>query len=88
MKLKPLEWWRNEHVIYERRKSSSNPLPTIKDVVRVDPEPLPERKRSGRSKRRLEADGFEEVIDSRVTVLDADTGVEVELGSILLVTLR
>ncbi len=36
MRFAPLEYWRNERVVFGRRKSGPFPVPVIQDVIRYD----------------------------------------------------
>ncbi|TPX42198.1 hypothetical protein SeMB42_g05236 [Synchytrium endobioticum] len=64
----PLDWWRNEHVVYGRRKSGYCPVPVIQEIVRVpkiEEDAMPKRRYHGRAKRSVSGDedgpGEEEV---------------------------
>lgn len=88
---KPLEWWRQEKVVYGRRDSDLILVPQIKEIVRVPQEPIRplgkagKRKRGtgtrGKSKGRDTSvdpeEGWDENTPTNATVIDYDTQEEV-----------
>lgn len=50
-KYKPLEWWRQEKVVYGRRESGLTLVPQIKEIVRIPKEPTKVLGQAGKRKR-------------------------------------
>lgn len=88
---KPLEWWRQEKVVYGRRDSDLILVPHIKEIVRIPHEPVQplgkagKRKRGtgvrGKSKGRDTSfnpeEGWDDNTPTNATVIDYDTQEEV-----------
>lgn len=93
MRYKPLDWWRNEKVVYGRRDSGQQLVPTIKEIRRIPKEEsLPlgakhRRKRPPRSGSKTAEpemlaynpeEGWDDQTEPKGIVLDFPSGEEVE----------
>lgn len=94
MRYKPLDWWRNEKVVYGRRESGLQFVPVIKEIRRIpqeEPQPLGakyRRKRKARSKSKTAEpepvliynpeEGWDDQTEPRGIVVEYPSGNEVE----------
>lgn len=90
MRYKPLDWWRCEKVVYGRRESGQQFVPTIKEIRRIPKEetgPLGakhRRKRPPRSQSKTAElvynpeEGWDDETDPRGIVLEYPSGKEIE----------
>lgn len=69
MRYQPLEYWRNERVVFGRRESGPFPVPVIKDIIRV-PKAAEKRKKTQRKRKYP--------IKSEIRFVDPMTSEEVE----------
>jgi centromere protein C len=88
---KPLEWWRQEKVVYGRRESGLTLVPQIKEIVRIPHEPVKPLGKAGKRKRGVvfrgksqgretsfnPEEGWDENTPTNATVIDYDTQEEV-----------
>ncbi|KAF8136651.1 Mif2/CENP-C like-domain-containing protein [Boletus edulis] len=88
---KPLEWWRQEKVVYGRRDSDLVLVPQIKEIIRVPHEPVKPLGKAGKRKRGVAArgkskggdtpfdpeEGWDENTPTNATVIDYNTQEEV-----------
>ena len=90
-RFKPLEWWRQEKVVYGRRDSGAILVPQIKEIVRVPQEPVKPLGKAGKRKRGTTVtrgkskgrdtpfnpeEGWDEQTPMEAVVLDFDTQEE------------
>lgn len=90
-RFKPLEWWRQERVVYGRRDSEVILVPQIKEVIRIPQEPTRPLGKAGKRKRGASVrgkskgrdtpfnpeEGWDENTPTNATVIDYDTHEEV-----------
>lgn len=84
MTMKPLQFWKNEKVVYGRPSMENFPVPTIKRVITQPPSPIPTQKHKSRKstlQKTLAAHGYREEPKATISVLDSETGNEVEKSS-------
>lgn len=99
MRYAPLDWWRCEKVVYGRRESGQQLVPTIKEIRRIpkeESEPLGakhRRKRTFRSKSKTAEpeglvynpeDGWDDETEPRGIILEYPSGKEIEKRGILI----
>ena len=82
-KIQPLEYWRNERIVYGRRKSGFCPVPVVKEVIRV---PIDEGSdsdsTSGARKKRQRPSNKRPPPNPLVKFNDIRSGNETEKGAI------
>ncbi|ORX96486.1 hypothetical protein K493DRAFT_19557 [Basidiobolus meristosporus CBS 931.73] len=88
-RVKPLDYWRNERIVYGRRKSGQNVVPVVKEIVTVPEEqflhPKKAKRRPAAKKGRridVEEDDDDDIYDDKpieeITVRDWYTGEDVK----------
>jgi len=88
---KPLEWWRQERVVYGRRDSDLILVPQIKEIIRIPQEPVKPLGKAGKHRRGAVTrsksngrdtpfnpeEGWDEDTPTNATVIDYDTQQEI-----------
>lgn len=78
--MKPLQFWKNEKVVYGRPSMENFPVPSIKKVITQPstPEPKKKEKNHGKLVAELEAEGFTKQDHAMIPVYDGKSGKQVE----------
>ncbi|KAI9571275.1 Mif2/CENP-C like-domain-containing protein [Boletus coccyginus] len=88
---KPLEWWRQERVVYGRRDSDLILVPQIKEIIRIPQEPIKPLGKAGKHRRGARTrskskgrdtpfnpeEGWDEDTPTNATVIDYSTQQEI-----------